>query len=171
MSPSLYAAERPAFSGAVLGVGWKALLAVVYRLRHNASTALEEQCPLHPIFSIDHLEAERVLVSLILHQDADLLAIFLNVFGGCAPLLAFHHEEVQLLGTCLSVVDDYVRPDSFVFVIDPYIFEVHALPVEFNIDKNGLIESENRNDFFLKMVCKPVIDTDFVQLARIVGRV
>ena len=59
--------QRPSFSPAVLGGGWKALLAVIYCLRHNATTALEEQCPLHPVSSIDHLEAERVLVSLILH--------------------------------------------------------------------------------------------------------
>ena len=68
-------------------------------------------------------------------------------------------------------MDDYVRPDYFVFAVNVHFLEVYTFPVEFNVDKKGLIAAEHRNNFFLEMVCKPVIDADLVQLARIVERV
>jgi hypothetical protein len=147
------------FPALALLLGWHRQFHAVHTL-----AIPEEQFPAHPVSSVDHLEAERVLVSRILDEGADLFPIVFNFSCGCALLLAFHREDVPLLGACLPVMDDDIGPDGVVFAIHPDMFEVHTLPVEFDVHKQAFVDPEHGKEGGLKMVGQPVIDTDLVQL-------
>ena len=101
----------------------------------------------------------------------DLLLIVLDFSCGCALLLAFHRKDVPLLRACLPIMNDDIGPDGVVFAIDPDLFKVDTLPIEFNINKQALVDLKRGKEGGRKMVGQLVIDADLVQLAGIVKRV
>ncbi len=94
------------------------MLWAVYFFTPNTGIRLEGQLAPNLAAPIDHVETEGIIIFFIGHQGHDLSYVSIDILPPRLFFLAFYDRKIPLVPPGLSIMNDYVRPDSLYRAVD-----------------------------------------------------